>query len=255
MEWNATDNQFYPSQSWLQLFGYSAQDAQVSLQDVAELAYRDDLSMTRDTLIKAMKGEIECYETQQRMRHKDGHFVHCLIGGTVVERDRDGRAIRLAGTHTDITELNDIKNALRESNERLNIAFDIARHDIWEWNVESVAFSQYGNLTNDDNLSAQFSLKTGAELLTLIHPEDRNKTKAALTDYLQAKSSIYSIEHRVRLGANGYRLFLSQGQAIQRDSDGRVTLMLGTHTDVSDLRNVNHHLELALKIGRQGLWE
>ncbi|MFT4583783.1 MAG: PAS domain-containing protein [Gammaproteobacteria bacterium] len=132
-----------------------------------------------------MKGEIECYETQQWLRHRDGHFVHCLIRGTVAERESNGRAVRLTGTHTDITELDDTKNALREGNARLNIAFDIARHGIWEWNVNTDAFSQYGNLTNDDNLSAQFPLNTCAELFALIHPEDRTRTKTALTDYLQ----------------------------------------------------------------------
>ena len=49
------------------------------------------------------RGETPAYECEFRVRHKDGHWVWLLSRGKVVERDAFGIAVRMAGTHMDLS--------------------------------------------------------------------------------------------------------------------------------------------------------
>ena len=51
-----------------------------------------------------MAGETPAFSTIYRMRHKNGYWVWIETYGRVVERSESGEAIRLTGTHRDITE-------------------------------------------------------------------------------------------------------------------------------------------------------
>jgi diguanylate cyclase (GGDEF)-like protein/PAS domain S-box-containing protein len=43
------------------------------------------------------------YEAEYRVRHRDGHWIWVLSRGKVVERDEAGKALRMAGTHMDVS--------------------------------------------------------------------------------------------------------------------------------------------------------
>jgi len=57
--------------------------------------------------------ENERFEMIQRFRHKKGHTVFILVRAYAV-RDQDGRAIRIVGAHTDVTELKRLEQAKSE---------------------------------------------------------------------------------------------------------------------------------------------
>jgi|GEM_PF-837547 len=49
------------------------------------------------------RGDTRLYETEHRVRHKEGHWVWVQARGKV-QRDADGRPVRAVGTHQDITD-------------------------------------------------------------------------------------------------------------------------------------------------------
>ena len=67
-------------------------------------------------------GETDRYDTEYRMKAKSGEWRWIHDRGKVVARAPDGRPLRMAGTHTDITERKRTEGALLENQELLKRA-------------------------------------------------------------------------------------------------------------------------------------
>ena len=254
-EWDAANNRFLPSPSWCALFGYSVSQGRERFRSLAELAHPDELESTRAKLIAVLKGETDVYDAEQSIRHESGHYLYCLIRGRVIERDPQGRAVRLVGTHTDITELKEARDALSEKNRQLETVLENSRHGVWEWIPRTDEFSEFGYLRFASGQGEDTRITSGRQLEALTHPDDIPKNRAAMTAYLSGEATDYSIEYRVRNNDGTYRTFLVRGEICQRNARGNAMLVRGTLTDISDTKVAHQRLELALENGRQGMWE
>lgn len=254
-EWNASDNRFAASAQWRELFGYSEEDIRNELCDVTRLAHPDDLKATRRALIALLRGTAERYEAQQRMRHRDGHYLPCLARARVIERDASGRAVRLAGTHTDISPIVETQDALTKSNATLSFALEHGRQGIWEWDCTTDAFKHYGHLRDRRRPAPPRTMATGTDLLACTHPDDRDGVLTALTTYLRGGTEDYEVEQRIAFDDDTYRTYLVRGRALERSAAGRIIRVLGSWTDITELKAAAERLQLALENGRQSMWE
>ena len=112
------------------------------------------------------------YEGEFRLRHKDGHYIHVLSRGFPVRRE-GGPVVRIVGTHLDITERKRTEAALRESEERLTLAFAGAQEGVWDWNLETGAVvysSRWKQMLGyaDDEIEPHVSAWE-----RLLHPDDK----------------------------------------------------------------------------------
>ncbi|MBT3768041.1 MAG: PAS domain-containing sensor histidine kinase [Rhodospirillaceae bacterium] len=64
----------------------------------------DDLKRSAELLEKHFSHELDQYEAEVRMRHKNGDWIWVIDRGTVVEWTEDGKPLRMSGTHNDISE-------------------------------------------------------------------------------------------------------------------------------------------------------
>ena len=64
---------------------------------------------------KHFSGEVEYYDIECRMRHKDGHWVWVQDRGRVVEWTEDGAPLRMSGTHADISERKKMEEELEQA--------------------------------------------------------------------------------------------------------------------------------------------
>lgn len=84
-----------------------------TLEDLAEmdgdawdvLVHPDDARISQRRIDDVLSGRSNYYDSEARIRHRDGHWVWVLDRGRVVEWSKDGKPIRMSGTHTDITRL------------------------------------------------------------------------------------------------------------------------------------------------------
>ena len=101
-DWNLESGYVFFSPRWKSMLGYDEADILPRLDSWLELIHPDDLPETRRILEAHLNGGGEPYEIEHRLRHKDGSFRWILTRGAA-ERDEQGRAIRMLGSHTDIT--------------------------------------------------------------------------------------------------------------------------------------------------------
>lgn len=79
----------------------------------------DDWERVRDAKKAHLEGRTERFDETYRMRHADGHWIWMLDRSQVLERDAEGKALRMVGTHMDVTERMEVQLALERSEQSL----------------------------------------------------------------------------------------------------------------------------------------
>jgi PAS domain S-box-containing protein len=67
------------------------------------LLHPDDIENALATVSAHINGDTEKYECEYRLRHADGHFIWVHSAGKAVERDKEGKAVRIVGMLKDIS--------------------------------------------------------------------------------------------------------------------------------------------------------
>ncbi len=102
-DWNILDNSVYFSPRWKEMLGFDDEELPNDVASWADRIHPDDVDETWADVYKNVNGETEYYENVHRLRHKEGHWVWILDRGKT-QFDENGNAIRMLGTHTDITD-------------------------------------------------------------------------------------------------------------------------------------------------------
>ena len=142
---------------------------------------------------------------------------------------------------------------LRESEARLEAAQRLARVGWWERDYAT------GHVSLSDEACRIFGVQPlelpqwHGRWLSLIHPEDREKTAVA-SDLALRGGPRYDVEYRVVRPDGAVRVVHSQGD-VTRDESGRPVRQFGVMQDITELRLTERRLEAAQRLAHVGWWE
>ena len=102
-DWDLTTHKVYFSPRWKDMLGYADHEVQNDFPAWERLLHPDDRERTQSHLQAYLSGQIPTYELEHRLRHKDGSFRWILSRGVAL-RDAQGKPVRMAGSHVDLTE-------------------------------------------------------------------------------------------------------------------------------------------------------
>jgi PAS domain S-box-containing protein len=104
-DWNLETGAVVYSPRWKQMLGYDddAEEIEPHVSAWERLLHPDDKPLA-DALNESVTRGARTYEGEFRLRHKDGHYVQVLSRGFPVRREPGGPAVRIVGTHFDLTE-------------------------------------------------------------------------------------------------------------------------------------------------------
>jgi PAS domain S-box-containing protein len=130
---------------------------------------------------------------------------------------------------------------LRRQRERFELCVRGSGDGVWDWETRTnqVYFSprwksQLGYA--EDEVGGRYE-----EWETRLHPEDRSRALETLEEYLEGKTPVYELEHRLKHKDGSYRWILARGLAL-RDASGRPYRMAGSHTDITDRKRMEQQL-------------
>ncbi|HVZ74893.1 MAG TPA: ATP-binding protein [Polyangia bacterium] len=115
-DWDVERGKVYFSARWKAMIGYGPDELPDDFSSWRDNVHPDDLATTEATLESYLKGTSPTYEPVFRFRHRDGHYLWVEARGAAV-RDTQGRAVRMSGTHTDVTAAKAAEAELRLAKE------------------------------------------------------------------------------------------------------------------------------------------
>ena len=136
-----------------------------------------------------------------------------------------------------------IEDALRQREEQLRFVLEGSELGFWDWNIETQSVKRNERWAIMLGYTYEEIQQTTQQWTDFIYPDDRDRAWASIKDVLEGRSLIHKIEYRMLHKDGGYRWILDQAKVMQRDNNGNPIRMCGTHTDVTDRKNMELELE------------
>ncbi len=117
-DWDMEKGEAAYSRRWREMLGYGEGEPGTTIMEWSKLVHPDDLQDVMTALELHTEGEVPQYSCEMRMLCKDGRYKWVLARGMVIAKDATGKAIRILGTHTDITDRKEAEATKQENEER-----------------------------------------------------------------------------------------------------------------------------------------
>ncbi len=225
------------NEAFAEMSGYTQEELRSI--DPLMLVHPDDRALIEDRMQRRFRGEEAPRRYEFRSYRKDGSLRWMEIFATLTHY-RGRQAILQA--IFDITERKQAEAVLRETEERYRLVLEATSDGVWDWDIPS------GRVTWSDSAFRQLGYEpdefqpTLESWVNLLHPDDREQTRQAVTEALVMPDGNIRSEFRLRHTSGEYRWILGRGKVVERDVEGKPTRMVGTHSDITRRREMEQRL-------------
>ena len=166
-----------------------------------------------------------------------------LLGDATPMLDERGNTRGAVGVFVDVTRRKRSEEALRESEERLRLAMNVANEAIWEYNPVSGATLWID--ASPRKFASPGLLEDAAQLrIDRIHPDDASRVAANWGRALCGSGDAWEAEYRMQR-ADGSWADVYDRAVIARDPTGRPVRVVGAMLDVTERNRAKEALETA----------
>ncbi len=231
-EWTIPTGDVQFNERWAEMLGYTLAELEpVSLDTWIKLAHPDDLQRSTELLERCFSREIDTYELEARMRHKNGDWVWVLDRGRVVEWSVDGQPLRMSGAHQDITERKQAEMAIAESSNLLQTIISTAPIRVF-WKDQNlrylgcnINFAKDAGMTHPNDVIGKDDFQLAwVEQAELYRADDR----------LVIESGIPKLSYdEPQTTPKGETIWLRTSKVPLRHPEGEIFGMLGIYEDIT----------------------
>ena len=193
-DWDMVSGKIFTSERYNSMLGYAPEELDLDIDGFFSMIHPEDRNKPRQTLERHVQGEIPYIEVEFRMRCKDGSYKWILARGRVLFGD-EGRPIRMAGSHTDISAKHAAELAIRERTMQLSTIFHLSPDGLVAFDADykvkfaNLSFSRITGL-NADQLLGRTLNELSQSLAALAMPGISTLDLGALLDEARSRDAV-----------------------------------------------------------------
>jgi diguanylate cyclase (GGDEF)-like protein/PAS domain S-box-containing protein len=243
-DWNLDTNEVYYSPRWKSMLGYRDDELGNTLDTWSSLVDPKDSAATLAHAQSYINGDCASFETEFRMRHKDGRWVD-ILSRAKLALDVNGVALkpqRLIGTHVDISHLKNVESELRKKEGYQRALLDNFPFMVWLKDLESRFLSVnkvHANNFGEDNPEKLIG-KTDFDYSPIEIAENYRKDDLSVLQTKQPKSV-----EETYVDTKGNQHWIETFKAPVTDQDGNLLGTVGFSRDISDRKKIETELQIA----------
>ncbi len=247
-DWNLKSGLVYYSPRWKAILGYAEEEISDKLDEWMSRIHPDDLEKVKKELAAHIKGVTPHFETEYRMRFKNGGYRWMLSRGLAV-RDATDTTTRIAGSQTDMTDRKTFEQRLRYDalhdsvtglfnrtalTERLKYSIDRSRrHKDFLFSVLYLDLDRFKDINDSlgHAMGDQLLMATARMLEAILRPTDTvarlgGDEFVILLDDINDVRDATRVAERIHSGLrstsllNGHELFISASIGIVLSTSG-----------------------------------
>jgi len=257
-DWEYGSEKIWLSATYCELLGLAPQELELPVAEYHALRHPDD-QHAADTAVQTSVEHDGPFDSRFRMRCAGGEWRWLRARGGL-ERNAEGKPIRLAGSVADIHH----ETLALQDLERLRARFDRAirgtQDGLWDWDIAAGTLwlsPRFRELLGYDAQSLPGSVSAFGELM---HPEDQERIRLLAKAHMESDIP-YDTETRMRMHSGEYRWFRLRGQ-VERTTTGASLALAGSIQDISSQkqaeaarRDAEARLERAIDGSSDALFE
>lgn len=254
-DWDLSNNEitrFHRSRK--ELFGYPSDV--VNRRDFwKKNIHPEDLIREKRKLSEVLSNPEESYiKTEYRFRKADGTYAQVVDKGYII-RNHEGKAQRLIGATSDISEMTAKKEALKVANKRFKMAMKATNEMIWDWDIATDSVTRSKGYKNIFGYDTNQATSVQSFWLNKVAEEDKEKVQISLASAIADPTvKKWKLEYRF-VKADGNIAYINDRGYIIRDENGKAVRMVGAVLDVTTSRKLLRRIQRQNKVLKEIAWE
>ena len=253
-EWNIETNDVVINDRYAEMLGYTVEELEpVTFEKWLQNTHPEDIEKARERIKKCFKKEVDYFQLEMRIKHKSGHWVWVNVRGKIIEWSPDNRALKMYGTHQEITQRKTIEKKLNEERSLLRTIIDSSPDSIYVKDLQGRKLiankidCYYCGVEHEEELIGKTDFDIYPEELARETFEDDQKVLNSGEKVLNREEIVY--------GDDGEKIWLLTSKLPLYDQEGNISGLVGIGRNITDRKNAEEVREELLnrfeRIGHQ----
>jgi PAS domain S-box-containing protein len=231
-DWNLETNEIYFSPGWKKMLGYEDDELPNDFSVWEKTTDPKDVKKSWKLQQKLITKQTDRFVMEFKMKHKDGHWVDVLSRAEAFFND-SGKAVRIVGTHTDISARKQAEILVKEYTNRLELTMESADMAWWELDIQTGKVIFNKKKTDMIGYSPdQFHHYT--DFTRLVHPDDYEPMMSSMRALLEQKEDKYEFEYRIKSQSGEYIWFHDIGTISKLTEKGEPLTVSGIVLNITE---------------------
>lgn len=183
------------------------------------------------------------FDMEYRLKKFDGNYIWIHAKGQAV-CDKDGNPIRIAGSIDDITERKEIADKLEAAEFITETLIESSYDGYWDWHIKDDYEYMSPRFWEMFGYKPEEKKHYPSEWQKILTPESLERSQEAFEKHVKSRGE-YPLSLEVEyIHKNGSPVYiLCRGKAIEWDENWQPIRVVGTHTNLTELRTAQRQLE------------